>query len=275
MANRFDSQFAVCSWSLSPANPRDLLAKLQNTGLKRVQIALDPFREAPAVWDVLPEMCEKEGVTLVSGMFGTVGEDYSTPETIKLTGGVVPDATWPESWRHIQIDADIAQRLGLKLVTFHAGFLPHETNHPHYKTLRERVTQIADLFAAKHIDLGFETGQETADTLDAFLRQLNKPNIGVNLDPANMILYDKGDPIAALQKLGPWVRQCHIKDAVKTKVPGTWGEEVVVGTGQVDWRAFLRILEKLDFKGNLAIEREAGHQRVADVRAARQYLDQL
>jgi L-ribulose-5-phosphate 3-epimerase len=275
MANRLESKLAVCSWSLRPADPRDLLAQLQDIGIKRVQIALDPLRELPAVWSALPELCAKQGVALVSGMFGTVGEDYSTLESIQRTGGVVPDATWPENWRNIQAAADIAQKLKLKLVTFHAGFLPHEPSDPRFQTLLQRMALIADLFAAKHMELGLETGQETAETLGAFLQKLGKPNVGVNFDPANMILYDKGDPIIALQALGPWLKQCHIKDAVKTKMPGTWGEEVSVGTGQVDWPAFMRTLDKLHFQGNLAIEREAGEQRVADIRTARQFLEKI
>lgn len=269
------SKLAVCSWSLRPTDPLNLIEQLQAIGIQRVQIALDPLHEKPAVWGVLPELCTKHGVSLVSGMFGTVGEDYTTLESIKRTGGVVPDETWDQNWRNIQSVANIAQKLGLKLVTLHAGFLPHEPSDTAFKKLHQRITLIADLFAAKHIDLGFETGQETAETLRAFLQQLGRPNVGVNFDPANMILYDKGDPIAALRILGPWLKQCHIKDAVKTKVPGTWGEEVAVGAGQVDWRAFLQTIEKLGFKGDLAIEREAGEQRVADIRTAQQYLTSL
>ena len=275
MKNQMDAKLAVCSWSLRPADPRELLAQLENIGIRRVQIALDPLRELPAVWGGLPELCARNGVEFVSGMFGTVGEDYSTLESIRRTGGVVPDATWPENWRNIQAAADIAEKLGLKLVTFHAGFLPHEPNDPGFHTLLNRMTLIADLFAAKGIDLALETGQETAETLGLFLQKLGKTSVGVNFDPANMILYDKGDPISALQSLGPWLKQCHIKDAVKTKVPGAWGAEVPVGTGEVDWRAFLRMLENLVFKGNLAIEREAGGQRVADIRTAREYLGKI
>jgi L-ribulose-5-phosphate 3-epimerase len=275
MINRLASKLAVCSWSLRPADPRDLITQLQGIGIRRVQIALDPLRESPAVWGVLPEMCANHGIELVSGMFGTAGEDYSTLESIQRTGGVVPDETWPENWRNIQAAADIAQKLGLKLVTFHAGFLPHEPGDPRLQTLLQRIASIADLFAARGMDLGFETGQETAETLDAFLKKLDRPNVGVNFDPANMILYDKGDPISALQALGPWLKQCHIKDAVKTKVPGTWGAEVPVGAGGVDWPAFLRTLDKVRFDGNLAIEREAGEQRAADIRTARQFLGQL
>ena len=275
MANRLVSKLAVCSWSLRPADPQDLMAQLQAVGIRRVQIALDPLRVSPAVWGGLPEVCAGNGVTLVSGMFGAAGEDYSTLESIRRTGGVMPDATWPENWRNIQAAADMARKLGLKLVTFHAGFLPHETGDPRWQTLLQRLRLIADLFAAKGIDLGLETGQETAETLGAFLKKLDRPNVGVNFDPANMILYDKGDPIAALQALGPWLKQCHIKDAVKTKTPGAWGREVPVGAGEVDWRAFMRTLDKLHFQGNLAIEREAGEQRVADIRAARRYLEEI
>jgi sugar phosphate isomerase/epimerase len=161
------------------------------------------------------------------------------------------------------------------LVTFHAGFLPHDESDPDFVKMLARIRTIADLFASKGLDLAFETGQETADTLRAFLQRLARPNVGVNFDPANMILYDKGDPIHALKVLSPWLKQCHIKDANQTKVPGTWGEEVTVGTGQVDWMAFFRVLTGNQFKGWLSIEREAGNQRSADILAARNLVESL
>src|SRR5208282_2346364 len=74
-------------------------------------------------------------------------------------------------------------------------------------------------------------------------------------------------------ELGPWLRQVHIKDAVRTKTPGTWGEEVAVGRGQVNWREFLAALPQVGFSGPRVIEREAGSQRVADVLAARAILE--
>lgn len=72
--------------------------------------------------------------------------------------------------------------------------------------------------------------------------------------------------------LAPFLRSCHLKDAIATKVPGTWGDEVVVGTGQVDWRAFFRTLDEVRFTGDLAIEREAGTTRVADIKRATEYV---
>jgi sugar phosphate isomerase/epimerase len=266
---------AVCSWSLQPGSAAQLIDHLNTLGIPRAQIALDPIRTQPGRWANLQELCGRSGVQLVSGMFGTVGEDYSTLESIRRTGGLVPDATWEENWRNIQVVADLANRLNLGLVTFHAGFLPHDEQDPEFVKLLARIRTVADLFARHGIDLAFETGQETGDTLRAFLQKLQRPNVGVNFDPANMILYDKGNPIEALQTLAPWLKQCHIKDANRTKVPGTWGEEVVVGTGQVDWRAFFRVLQENNFAGYLAIEREAGHQRAQDIATARELIQSL
>jgi sugar phosphate isomerase/epimerase len=275
MASPIAQRLAVCSWSIRPTDPDNLVRQLQLIGISRVQIALDSIRDRPSVWGKILEVFRRNNIALVSGMFGTVGEDYSTLESIRRTGGVAPDSTWNENWRSIETNAVIARQLRLKLVTFHAGFLPQEETDPAFKKLFDRVVLIADRFAAKGIDLALETGQETAETLRAFLIRLNRPNVGVNFDPANMILYDKGNPIDALRTLGPWLKQCHIKDAVRTKAQGTWGEEVVVGQGDVKWREFFAALREMKFTGDLCIEREAGPQRVSDICTARQFIEAL
>jgi sugar phosphate isomerase/epimerase len=262
-------RIAVCSWSLQPASPRELVDKLSATGIRRVQLALDPLRESPEIWGETATLFRQNKIGIVSGMFGCFGEDYSTLETIRATGGLAPDATWEQNRKSIRADAEIAAKLGLRLVTFHAGFLPHEKSDPAFAKMLERLRTIADIFAAQEMALGLETGQETATALAAFLVELNRPNVGVNFDPANMILYDKGNPVEALRVLSPWLRQVHIKDARRTKIPGVWGTEVAVGSGEVDWPAFFAALRGLNFTGNLVIEREAGGQRVADIVAAR------
>ena len=196
-------------------------------------------------------------------------------ESIRRTGGIVPDVTWEQNWKNIQQSAALSSELGLKLVTFHAGFLPHAPQDPAYSKLRQRLIQVADLFSSKGIDLALETGQETAETLRSFLQQLDRPSVGVNFDPANMILYDKGDPIEALRTLTPWLKQCHIKDARKTETPGSWGDEVTAGTGEVPWREFFQTLREAKYQGYCSIEREAGDQRLEDIRAARQFVESL
>ena len=262
-------RLAVCSWSLQPADADDLAAKLKATGIRRVQLALDPLRNSAAGWEQTEKVLRQNKIMIVSAMFGCVGEDYSTLESIRLTGGIAPDGTWEQNRKNIRASATLAAELGQRLVTFHAGFLPHEESDPAFAKMLGRLTEVADVFAAEKIDVGLETGQETATVLAGLLQRLNRPNVGVNFDPANMILYNKGDPVAALRTLGPWIRQVHVKDAAKTRTPGTWGEEVAVGEGEVDWLAFFATLKQLDFPGNFVIEREAGTRRVADICAAK------
>jgi sugar phosphate isomerase/epimerase len=259
-------RLAVCSWSLQPAGPQDLLAKLDATGIPRLQIALDPLLEAPGIWE--EALLRADGVEIVSGMFGCAGEDYSTLESIRLTGGIAPDATWETNLAHIRAASKLAADLGLNLVTFHAGFLPHDESDPAFGKMVGRLKTVAEIFSDAGILLALETGQETADSLALLLQNLT--GVGVNFDPANMILYDKGDPAAATHTLGPWIRQVHIKDAIRTKVPGTWGGEVAVGSGEVDWPGCFRALDEVNFSGNYVIEREAGTQRIADIRTARE-----
>jgi sugar phosphate isomerase/epimerase len=96
----------------------------------------------------------------------------------------------------------------------------------------------------------------------------------VNFDPANMLLYDKGDPLRAVEILGPDIRSVHVKDANRPTTPGQWGEEVPLGKGQVNIRQFVKTLQKVGYRGPLCIEREVGNQdqRLADIAHGIRYL---
>ena len=265
---------AVCSWSLQPKDTADLISMVRSLGLDRVQLALNDHRGSAGGAAIGTELADA-GIKIVSGMFGTVGEDYTTLETIQKTGGVVPDEHWEAN---LEIARDVVEAcgsLGLDLVSFHAGFLPEEASDPDYAKLIDRLRTLATMFSEAGIDLAFETGQEEAEILARFLDDLAAPNVGVNFDPANMILYAKGDPVAGLKTLLPYLKQIHIKDANLTSEPGTWGAEVVVGSGQVDWPAFLDVLVGAGYNNALVIEREAGDDRVADIRAAKEHLESI
>ncbi|MBC8203622.1 MAG: sugar phosphate isomerase/epimerase [Planctomycetes bacterium] len=260
-------QISICSWSLRPRNPEMLVSDLQKCAITRVQLALVPLAEDES-WSHCKQMLLDAGITIVSGMFEPAGEDYTSLETIAKTGGVRQDATWFETLGRVKASAGIASDLGLSLVTFHAGFLPHAVSEERTKML-DRLVQIADIFASNKIAIAFETGQESAEVLLGVLEEMSHPNIGVNFDPANMILYGQGDPVTAINQLTPWVRQVHIKDAIATEVEGTWGTEVVVGNGDVVWDAFIPVIPS---GVNLVIEREAGENRVKDIQRAITFL---
>lgn len=268
-------RLAVCSWSLQPETPLELAGKLDAIGIRRAQLALDPLNDAPEIWRDTAAILARENITIVSGMLRCLGEDYSTLETIRATGGIAPDATWERNLKNFRACAAHAARLGLKLVTLHAGFIPHQNEDAaDFEKIAGRICAVADIFAPHNIELGLETGQETAAELREFLHTLGHPSVCVNFDPANMLLYDKGDPVAAVRTLAPWLRQVHLKDATRTKTPGTWGEEVPVGAGEVAWPAFFSALREIGYHGDLCIEREAGTQRLADIVTARDYVAQ-
>jgi sugar phosphate isomerase/epimerase len=268
MRTQTPDQIGVCSWSLQASGPLDLADKVRTLGLSKVQLGLTPHREDPGTWEGTQEILSSAGIRIVSGMFSTIGEDYSTPAAIRKTGGIVPDEHWAANQDLAQAAAHLAQQLGLHLVSTHVGFLPHDSADPDFDKLSGRVVTLAKMYAATRATLLFESGQETADTLLLFLDEMAQrgaDNVAVNFDPANMILYDMDDPIEALRKLVPHVHQVHVKDARRTTVKDQWGEEVVVGTGQVDWPAFVRVLAEADYSGDYIFEREAGNDRVGDI----------
>ncbi|MEY2794332.1 MAG: 3-dehydroshikimate dehydratase [Planctomycetota bacterium] len=262
-----NAPIAVCSWSLQAESPAQLVERVRATGASAVQLALTPLVEKPDVWGDCVAALTAANIEIASGMLETVGEDYSTLETIRVTGGVVPDATWHATRARAAEVAKVAGRHGIRLITFHAGFIPHEAGAER-DGLFARLREIAAIFRAEGSRIAFETGQESAETLAHALDALGDESIGVNFDPANMILYGMGDPVAAVRALAPRIAQVHIKDALPTATPGTWGSEVRVGTGAVDWKAFLAAIERVPATIRLAVEREAGDDRVGDIRAA-------
>lgn len=262
-------RFGVCSWSLHPRSGVELAERVKALNIARigVQLALEPLRSG--AWGEMETVraLRDAGIPVLSGMMQMLGEDYSTLESIARTGGVRPDHTWEHNRAAAGENARIARRLGLKLVTFHAGFIPHEDSAERCKMLG-RLREVIDIFEQERVRVAFETGQESAQTLLHALDELARPHAGVNFDPANMILYGMGDPCAALELLAPRVAQVHIKDAVPSAQPGQWGREVPAGEGAVSWARFFDALEAGSLAVDLVIEREAGERRGEDIARA-------
>ncbi|MHC4427521.1 MAG: sugar phosphate isomerase/epimerase family protein [Planctomycetota bacterium] len=268
--NGTDYRIGVCSWSLRPRDSRSLCAALERVGIGTVQLALGPILDEQPGWtpDAFDEL-RRAGFEIASGMLAFPGEDYSTLETIRRTGGLRPDERWPASRDRAEAAARLAADHGVGLVTFHAGFLPVDRNDPLRPRMVERLRAVAGLFASRSVAVALETGQETAATLGEVLGDLGRDDVGVNFDPANMILYGMGDPVAALRTLAPAVRQIHVKDASPTEVTGTWGSEVPAGDGAVDWPGFFEVALALDPPLRFIIEREAGDNREPETIQAR------
>ena len=263
----------VCSWSWH-ADMKEVAAQMDAAGVKGVHLALGPFiapdgrhggAESADTWAFVKDKVAKGEWIVMSTMIGTVGEDYTTLETIRRTGGIVPDATWEQNKKIVTRGAQLTQELGCKYLSTHAGFLD-ESDPKAYKKYVERVSWMRDECRKYGVTLILESGQETAEDLAAFMPKV--PGVGINFDPANMILYAKGKPLDAVKVLYPWIMQVHVKDACETMVPGTWGTEVPWGEGEVGGDGFIAALEALGYAGNYVVEREGGDSRVAEIRQA-------
>jgi sugar phosphate isomerase/epimerase len=264
----------VCSWSLQVKSVPELKGLLGRLGINVIQIACgDPHHAAWEEGDNLPAAALSVGFRMTGAMLGFPGEDYTTPQTIQHTGGFGNPATRPERLERFAWALDRTRALGLTDLMLHAGFLP-EPGDPDRGPFLETLGKVSSMAQAKGVTIAFETGQETADLLRRTLDDLKCANLKVNFDPANMLLYDRGDPLRAVEILGPDIRSVHVKDANRTKVPGTWGEEVPLGQGQVNIRAFVKTLQKVGYRGALCIEREVGNQeeRLRDVQHGIRYL---
>ncbi|MEJ2704179.1 MAG: sugar phosphate isomerase/epimerase [Sedimentisphaerales bacterium] len=261
----------VCSWSLQ-TDVDGVADAMKKIGLDHVHLGIRAALGAEGA-DVLAAI-QKQDWTISSTMIDFPQEDYSTLETIKVTGGVAPDDCWERNRDLFVGAADVTAQLGVKYLSMHAGFVD-ESDEAYAKKFYDRIRTLADAAANKDLILLLETGQEAAKELRHFMETLNHPAIGVNFDPANMILYDKGNPIEAVKVLAPWIKHIHVKDATRTKQPGTWGAEVPWGDGEVQPEAFLNALEEIGFDGALAIEREAGDNRFGDVKLAAERLSRV
>ena len=254
----------VCSWSLQ-AGIDEVAGQMESMGLKHVHLAVGPALEAGG--DKFLEAVKKQDWIISSTMINFPQEDYSTLDSIKVTGGVLPDNCWQDNKERFSGAARITKELGVRYLSTHAGFID-ETDIEQYRIMCGRINCLADIAVENEVVLLMETGQEDAEELACFLKEVNHPAVGVNFDPANMILYGKGDPIEAVKLLGPWIKHVHIKDANLTEVTGQWGSEVPWGDGQLNADEFLRALKEIGYCGTLAIEREAGDDRAGDIALA-------
>lgn len=257
----------VCSWSLQVKSVPELSALMKRLGLDAVQIACgDPHHASWDEGDAMPAAAKAAGFTMTGAMLGFPGEDYTTPAHIQKTGGFGDPALRSERLARLEWALSRARELGLTDLMLHAGFIP-DPGQPDRGPFLDTLGKVSALARTKGVTIAFETGQETADLLKLTLDELKCDNLMVNFDPANMLLYDKGDPIRAVELLAGRIRSVHVKDANRPTVSGQWGEEVPLGKGQVNIARFLRTLKTVGYTGALCIEREVGDQegRIRDV----------
>jgi sugar phosphate isomerase/epimerase len=197
------------------------------------------------------------GIRITCVFGGFEGESYADIPTVDRTVGLVPPATRAARTKEMKEIADFARLLGVDTVGLHLGVVPHDSSDPLYREVLAVTRDLCDHCKSQNQDVHLETGQESAESLLQFIGDMQRDNLFINFDPANMILYGLGEPIAALEKVGRYVHSVHCKDATWAANPGKeWGCEVPLGEGDVGMENYLRTLDKVGYHGPLTIERE-------------------
>ncbi len=263
-------------WSLAMDDTVASIEKVAEIGYRAVQLT---FRQES---DVTPEglgriraALERTGLAVPAACIIFPGEDYSSIQSIRATGGFIDPNDFPARLEQCKAWSRAFADLGIDNVTVHAGFIPPAGDEGHADFM-DRLAKAVDAIHDAGLTIGLETGQESAEHLLAAMDELGRDYLTVNFDPANFILYGSDDPLQAARLLGPRTSMAHMKDGTASDRPGeVWGEDVPLGSGEVPLEDVIRTLEEGGFTGGLVVEREAGDDRAGDLARAREYLETL
>jgi sugar phosphate isomerase/epimerase len=184
---------------------------------------------------------------------------------------------------------DLAADLGTGAVTTHIGVVPDDPKSPAWRVMLSACRELGDYAARKGVTFAVETGPEPAAVLARFLDAVDSPGVGVNLDPANLVMVVADDPVAAVRTLGKRIVHTHAKDGRQLRAcsaaevygafaDGGFGalearmgrlfEELPLGAGAVPWDRYLAALREVGYRGYLTVEREVGADPAADIARA-------
>ncbi len=210
---------------------------------------------------------------LWTGYSGTVIWDLiDGPDTM----GLIPEYTRKRRIADLKAGADFAAMVGAPAIITHCGFIPETPKCHLYMEVLDALGEIAEYCQKLGLEFWFETGQETPVTLLRTIEDIGLPNLGINLDTANIILYGKGNPVDALDVFGKYVRNLHIKDGFYPEDGHKLGRHCPIGEGKVDFEKVITKLHEIGFTGELVVEREiTGEQQAKDIMAALDYIGKL
>ena len=261
---------------------RDAIKKAASLGLDGLQMYATSGENAPenlsgAKAKDLLAFVKGEGLRF-SALCGDLGHGFGNAE---LNPGLI------EKSKRI---LDLAKELECDIVTTHIGVVPEDPKHDRYKIMQAACGELAAYADSIGSHFAIETGPETSATLKGFLDSLGSTGVGVNLDPANLVMVTGDDPVAAVHNLKDYIVHTHAKDGkmlVKGNPDYIYGvvhpvpvefqgikyfEEVPLGTGSVDFPAYLKALDEIGYHGFLTIEREVGDTPEKDITLAADFL---
>ena len=248
-------------------DPVASLERAQSLGLTTCQMMAPSEEWADPVRVAAVDAARKQtGVTITCIFHHFPGEVYTDIPTIHRVCGLVPEATRAERLVLAKKQADVAAAWGVDTLAAHIGFVPDDRDDPVYQAVVLAMREICDYEHELGLRFGLETGQEKSVNLRQFITDVNRRNLGVNFDPANMLLYGADRPIPSLDILADVLFSVHAKDGNWPETPGTLGQEMPLGEGEVNFPEFIAKLKAVGYTGPITIEREIeGDQQTEDI----------
>lgn len=226
--------------------------------------------------EIINRAKEEYNIEIVAFWCGWSGpaiwNSYDGPVTL----GLVPEAFRHKRFEELKRGADFAEKIEVKNVVTHVGFIPENPMTYEYNSLVSLLRCLANYLKEKGQNFLFETGQETPVTLRRTIEDVGTGNLGINLDPANLIMYGKANPVDALEVFGEFVRDIHGKDGCYPTDGKNLGKEMPLGEGKVNYPAFVSKLKEIGYDGPITIEREIdGDEQLKDIINAKSLLESL
>jgi sugar phosphate isomerase/epimerase len=251
-------------------NPSEPLSKVAEMGLPTFQLnSWDPTVWTDEIAKKVTEASKQYNVEVSSFWAG-----YPGPGIWDFIDGPSTLGFVPPEYREMRVEAmmkavKFAVKIGAPSISTHAGFIPESPKDPYYEGTIEALRKIAQACKDNGLGFWFETGQETPVTLFRAITDIGTGNLGVNLDPANLLLYGRGNPVDALDILGPYVQGVHAKDGDYPTEPNKLGREYPLGEGKVNFPVLIPKLRSFGFDNPITIEREiSGPKQIEDIQRA-------
>jgi sugar phosphate isomerase/epimerase len=255
--------------------PEEAIAKVAGLGLETCQVNW-PAGGSLELGQQLKAAADANGVTVTTLWAALAGPAVWNFIEGPITIGLVPPEHRAERVETLKQAAKVASAIGVQSITTHAGFIPEFPGDPLYVQTVEALKDVVGVCQQEGVEFWFETGQETPITLLRTIQDIGLPNLGINLDPANLLMYGKANPVDALDVFGQWVRGTHCKDGEYPTDGRSLGAEKAMGEGRVNFPVLVPKLKSLGYKGHLTIEREiAGDKQVEDIKRAMAILEPL
>lgn len=239
-------------------NPQgSCLDTVKQLGLNTCQlVSWNPELATKEMAEQVNKESEETGVRVCAIWAGFPGRMVWNFQEGPLTLGLVPEESRRERVEALKKWADFARWIGAPAIITHCGFIPENLTDPAYPGVVGAIKEVAEYCEQRGIGFWFETGQETPVVLLRTIQLVGTTNLGINYDPANLILYGKGNPIDAIDMIGPYIRNIHVKDGFYPTDGAHLGQQVAVGQGSVDFPRLFAALKNLGFQGEWIIERE-------------------